>query len=91
MALVLAPRVEFLKDSQTVRIVDTSDYVGEGITVSNVRGILTITDPNSIKIVDNTDFDNPDIDGSVSLTSGEYNLNLDSGNIVLEIMRLSIV
>jgi hypothetical protein len=81
MALTLSIRAEIIKNTNKIRVEDLSDYAGNGISLANVRGVLVITDPNSNYIVNNADFDNPDIDGDVDLTSTEFDLNLVSGAI----------
>jgi hypothetical protein len=38
---------------------DITPYVGEGIALSNVEGIFTVTDPTGAKIYENIDFSDP--------------------------------
>lgn len=69
-------RVEIINNSKTVRVVDLTDYA----SYPNARGILVIQDPNGNYIVNNGDFDNPDITVG-SPISAEFSLNLVAGAI----------
>lgn len=51
---------------------DKTDYTSESVTVGNVKGLLSIT-VNGTSIHQNTDWANPDIDGS---SSGQTNTDL---------------
>lgn len=69
-------RVELINNLKTVRVVDSTNYT----SYPNARGILVIQDPNGNYIVNNGDFDNPDITVG-SPISAEFPLNLVAGAI----------
>ena len=52
---------------------DKTNYSGQGITETNVVGILKVTTPNGVTY-NNTDFGSPDLDLSTSRVSGNINI-----------------
>lgn len=63
---------------KSIVITDETDYAGQSINLSDVRGILTMKDPGGNIFYQETDFNSPDIDADVSLSSAEIQLPLDS-------------
>jgi hypothetical protein len=64
------------------RINDTTNYEGQGINRSNVKGIITVNSPRGI-IYQNTDFAHFDIDPNVSTNSGWIQLPIDKLGFIL--------
>ncbi len=59
---------------------DTTDYTSEGISLSNVKGVLSVIGPTG-QIYLNTNFASPDIDPSVSRIKSSILIPLDTDNL----------
>jgi hypothetical protein len=64
------------------RIQDTSNYPGQSLSPSNVKGVVKITSPRGV-IYDNTDYNTPDINPSVDTYSGYIQLPIDKLGFIL--------
>ena len=64
------------------KIQDTSNYSGQGVSLANVKGVIKMTSPRGV-IYDNTNYLAPDVNPSVSLSSGYINLPVNALGFVL--------
>lgn len=91
MSLIISNTVNF-NESIAIKafyIIDTSNYVANSISLSNVKGIYKITSPLGSVIYKNSgwdtnDFSGPDIVGNVSLNFNTQLLPLDANGEVLK-------
>lgn len=61
-------------------IVDTSNYVSEGLDVSKYIGVIKVVIPNGLEIYNNTNYNNPDI--TVGLGSRSFPLPTVDGVVI---------
>lgn len=82
-AISVSTVFNYTADPATIDLTDDTDYAGEGIADSDVKGNFKITAPNGV-IHDNTSLVTPDINGATSDFSFSMNLPTDSaGNVLL--------
>lgn len=56
----------YKSDTPKIRITDETDYAAEGRTATNIRGVLQLVNSEGVIAYQNTSFDAPDLDLSVS-------------------------
>jgi hypothetical protein len=64
------------------RIQDTTNYSGQGVLISNAKGVLKLTTPRGITYV-NTNYSSPDLTPSISLFSSYINLPQNAQGFIL--------
>jgi hypothetical protein len=60
-------------NQRKVRIQDTSNYSGQGIPLTNIKGVIKVTSPRGV-IYNNTNYTTPDVNPNSSLFSGYITL-----------------
>lgn len=66
----------------TFTLEDITPYSGEGISTSNVKGIITVVGPDGSAFYQNLDFNSPDIQPASSTTKSGINLPTVGGKVV---------
>src|SRR3989304_4638961 len=68
--------------NRKVRLLDTSNYAGQSILLTDIVGVIQVNSPRGI-VYNNTDYNTPDINQDISLYSGWIDLPVNAAGYIL--------